>query len=318
MDLLKRISEIGIVPVIQIERGSDAVPLCAALDAGGLPVAEITFRTDAAEEAIRNVARELPQVLLGAGTVLTVEQARRAVDAGARFIVSPGLNPEVASWCVEHEIPVLPGCATPSDIERALSLGIKTVKFFPAEALGGLKLMKAMSAPYREVRFVPTGGIDPANLTEYLGFDRVVAVGGSWMTPQDAVRRQDWNAIRALAEDAVNRMLGLAIRHIGVNDTTDEDARRDAIALANLMGWKAEDRGGAWFAGDGFEVMKKPGRGAKGHIAIVTNSVERAMFQWKKRGFVFEDEPVTVEDGVIKAIYLKDQIGGFAIHLLAK
>lgn len=318
MDVLKRLSRTGLIPVIKLESPDDAVPLCKALSDGGLPVAEITFRTAAAAESIRRVADALPDVLLGAGTVLTVEQARQAADAGASFIVSPGFNPRVVGWCVEHGMPVLPGCANPSDIEQALEFGLDTVKFFPAEALGGVKLMKAMSAPYSGIRFVPTGGVGEQNVRDYLNCPCVAAVGGSWMAPPDAIRAKDWTRIENLARSAVNLMLGLTIRHIGLNDTSDEAAKADALALARLMGWKAEDRGGAWFAGDGFEVMKKPGRGEKGHIAIATDSVERAMFQWQLRGFVFEDQPVTVENGVIKAIYLKDQIGGFAVHLLQK
>ena len=159
MKVLDKISLAGLVPVIKVEKAEDAVPLCRALAEGGLPGAEITFRTAAAPEAIRRVAAELPDVILGAGTVLTIEQAKQAVDAGATYIVSPGLNPKVVKWCVDNDIPVLPGCANPSDIEQAIELGLDTVKFFPAEALGGLKLIKAMAAPYGNIKFVPTGGI---------------------------------------------------------------------------------------------------------------------------------------------------------------
>ena len=182
MELLqKRISEIGIIPVIKIKDAAGAVPLAQALARGGLPAAEITFRTACAEEAIRRITAELPDMLVGAGTVLTVEQASRAKDAGASFIVSPGLNPEVVSWCLEAGVPVLPGVCTPSDIEKALSLGLKTVKFFPAEASGGVAMLKAMSAPYGDVRFMPTGGINEKNLLAYLSFPKVVACGGSFM-----------------------------------------------------------------------------------------------------------------------------------------
>ena len=160
LDMIEKLSMAGIVPVIKVESADDAVPLCRALSDGGLPVAEITFRSDAAEEAIRRVHRELPDVILGAGTVLTCEQVDRAVAAGATYIVSPGLNAEVVKHCQQVGVPIVPGCSNPSDIELALSLGLTTVKFFPAEALGGLALIKAMSAPYGNVRFLPTGGVN--------------------------------------------------------------------------------------------------------------------------------------------------------------
>ena len=318
MDVLKQLSRTGLIPVIKLDSPDDAVPLCKALSDGGLPVAEITFRTAAAAESIRRVTDALPDVLTGAGTVLNAEQAKQAADAGASFVVSPGFDPGVVGWCVEHNLPVLPGCSNPTDFHRALAYGLRAVKLFPAEALGGVRYLKAVNAPFPELKFVPTGGVNPQNLRDYLNCPCVTAVGGSWLTPIDAIRARDWRRVEQLARDAVNLMLGLTVRHIGINDTSDEDARSDALALSRLMGWKAEDCGKAWFAGDGFEVLKRPGRGEKGHIAIATDSVERAMFQWQRRGFVFEDQPVTAEGGVIKAIYLKNTVGGFAIHLLQK
>ena len=203
MDIMKAISRRGIVPVIKLNRPEDAVPLCRALERGGLPVAEITFRTAAAEESIRRVHGELPDVLLGAGTVLTCEQADRAVAAGAQFVVSPGINPDVVRHCQQVGVPILPGCATPSEIEIALSLGISTIKFFPAEALGGLPMIKALAGPYVDVRFVPTGGISEKNLLDYLAFPKVVACGGSWMVPDAAMKAKDWDQIRALTASAI-------------------------------------------------------------------------------------------------------------------
>ena len=203
MDMLAQLSLAGLVPVIKIKNALDAVPLCQALKNGGLPVAEITFRTDAAEEAIARVHEALPDILLGAGTVLTCEQADRAWKAGAGYIVSPGLNPTVVAHCVEKGYPVLPGCANPSDIETAISFGLKTVKLFPAEALGGLKLIKAMSAPYGDIHFVPTGGIKEKNLGDYLAFSKIAACGGSWMVKGDMIKAGDFDKIKALCAEAV-------------------------------------------------------------------------------------------------------------------
>ena len=312
MDIFDQLSLAGLVPVIRVEDAADAAPLCRALCDGGLPVAEITFRTDAAEEAIRRVHAELPDVMLGAGTVLTVDQVKRAVDAGAAYIVSPGLNPAVVSYCVERGIPVLPGCANPSDIETALGFGLKIVKFFPAEALGGLKLIKAMSAPYGGISFVPTGGINEKNFLEYLAFDRVKAIGGSWMVPGDAVKARDWARIRGLAESAVQKMLGLSLLHVGINGGNPEEAARIARQIALLTGLPALDRGpGAIFVGEEYEIMKNANRGAHGHIAIGTNSVDRAVWHLQRRGIEFMPAGPGPR-------FLKEEIGGFAVHLTQK
>ena len=318
MKVLEKISLAGLVPVIKVEKAEDAVPLCRALAEGGLPVAEITFRTAAAPEAIRRVAAELPDVILGAGTVLTIEQAKQAVEAGATYIVSPGLNPKVVKWCVDNDIPVLPGCANPSDIETAIELGLDTVKFFPAEALGGLKLIKAMAAPYGNIKFVPTGGINEKNALDYLAFNKVAAIGGSWMVPGDAIAAGDWGRIRDLAASAVNLMLGLEIVHIGVNCENEAQAKAEGAQLAKLFALPVHDRGPKCdFVGDMFEVMKAPGRGAKGHIAIGTRDIVRAKFHMELRGFEF-DEPMLNDKGKMNAVYLKNDIAGFAIHLLQK
>lgn len=318
MDMLKQLSLAGLVPVIKVKDAKDAVPLCTALKNGGLPVAEITFRTDAAEEAIRLVHEALPDVLLGAGTVLTCEQADRAWNAGAGYIVSPGLNPAVVKHCIDRGYPVLPGCANPSDIEAALALGLKTVKFFPAEALGGLKLIKAMAAPYGDVRFVPTGGINEKNLPEYLAFPKIAACGGSWMVPDDAIAAKDWARIEALAREAVRVMLGLTVVHIGVNSQDAETALAEGRKLAALLGWPVNrDNPKSLFVGDQFEMMKTWFRGAHGHIAIGTKNVERAKWHMEQRGFAFDEDTATyTSDGRMKFIYLRDEIGGFGIHLL--
>ena len=175
MNVIAEIYKIGIVPVIALDDAKDAEPLAKALCKGGLPCAEVTFRTNAAEEAIRIIAGKFPDMLVGAGTVLTTEQVERAVGAGARFIVSPGLNPRVVRYCVERNIPIIPGISNPSDVEAALEMGIEVVKFFPAEASGGVEMMKAISAPYAKVRFMPTGGVNPNNLRDYLDFPKVIA-----------------------------------------------------------------------------------------------------------------------------------------------
>lgn len=201
-EMLEKIQKTGIVPVVVLEDAKDAVPLAKALCDGGLPCAEVTFRTAAAEEAIRIMAKEFPQMLVGAGTVLTTEQVDRAVAAGAKFIVSPGLNPRIVKYCVEKGILIVPGCSNPSDVEQALENGLDVVKFFPAEQAGGLAMIKAMAAPYVGVKFMPTGGINAKNVKEYLAYDRILACGGSWMVKGDLVKAGDFAKITELAKEA--------------------------------------------------------------------------------------------------------------------
>jgi len=203
-NMLDTLGRLGLVPVVKIERAGDAVGLGKALVTGGLPCAEITFRTEAAEEAIRRIASSLPEIVLGAGTVLTVEQADRAVSAGAKFIVSPGFNQKVVDWCLENNVPVTPGVATPTEIEMALDRGLSILKFFPAEAMGGIKTIKAISAPYGGVKFIPTGGINRNNLADYLALPSVHCCGGSWMVKADLIAAGKFDEIAQLAQDAVS------------------------------------------------------------------------------------------------------------------
>lgn len=207
-ELLKKIEELGVLPVIKIQNADDAEPLAAALLAGGLPAAEVTFRTAAAEEAIARMHKAYPQMLIGAGTVLTCEQADRAMNAGATFIVSPGLNPKVVGHCVEKGYPVIPGICTPTELECALGFGLEVVKFFPAEAAGGLPMIKAMSAPYGAVRFMPTGGINQKNILNYLSNPKVLCCGGSWMVPEDLLLAGDFAGIEVLVKEAVALVQG--------------------------------------------------------------------------------------------------------------
>ena len=171
----------AVVPVVVLDDPKDALPLAEALMEGGLPCAEVTFRTEAAEESIRQMSREYPDMLVGAGTVLTTEQVDRAAAAGARFFVSPGFDPEIVDYCLEKQIPVFPGCMTPSEVAQGVKRGLKVLKFFPAEQAGGLAMIKAMAAPYTTVKFMPTGGISAKNLKEYLSCDKILCCGGSWM-----------------------------------------------------------------------------------------------------------------------------------------
>ena len=201
-NLVKKMQSVGIIPVVVIDDAKDAVPLARALKNGGIECAEVTFRTAAAEESIKQIAKEFPEFLIGAGTILTPEQADCAMNAGASFIVSPGLNPDVVKHCISNGYPIIPGVCTPTEVEMGLSLGLKYLKFFPAEAAGGLKMIKAMSAPYGMVRFMPTGGINAKNVTEYLECKAIFACGGSWMVPKDMIANGEFDKIEELTREA--------------------------------------------------------------------------------------------------------------------
>jgi 2-dehydro-3-deoxyphosphogluconate aldolase/(4S)-4-hydroxy-2-oxoglutarate aldolase len=200
----EQFSSVGVVPVVVLNDTKDALPLADALIAGGLPCAEVTFRTDAAEESIRLMSEKYPDMLVGAGTVLTTEQVDKAVAAGAKFIVSPGFDPEIVDYCIAKNIPVFPGCITPSEVAQAVKRGLKVIKFFPAEQAGGIAMIKAMAAPYTMVKFMPTGGISEKNLKDYLSFDKILCCGGSWMVKGELVKAGEFDKIRELTEEAVN------------------------------------------------------------------------------------------------------------------
>lgn len=198
----EKIAEFGVVPVVVLEDVKDAKPLADALVKGGLPCAEVTFRTDAAEESIRIMTREYPDMLVGAGTVLTVEQVDKAVNAGAKFIVSPGFDEEIVDYCMENGIPVFPGCITPSEVAQAVKRGLRVVKFFPAEQFGGVNTIKALAAPYMTIKFMPTGGVNAGNLKDYLGCDKIVCCGGSWMVKGDLIKAGEFEKICELTAEA--------------------------------------------------------------------------------------------------------------------
>lgn len=202
-EILNDIKKLGIVPVVVLDDVDDARELGQALIEGGLPCAEVTFRTDAAEESIKILTSEFPDMIVGAGTVLTTEQVDRAVSAGAKFIVSPGLNSKIVEYCISKNVTIIPGTCTPSDIEAALEFGLSVVKFFPAEPAGGIKFIKAIAAPYTSVSFMPTGGINIDNVREYLKYDRIVACGGSWMVKNSLIKSREFDKIKELTREAV-------------------------------------------------------------------------------------------------------------------
>ncbi len=314
-DLLKKIQSIGIVPVIALENLEDAAPLAKALTNGGLPVAEVTYRTACAHDAMIEMKKACPEMIVGAGTVLTKEQVDSAIDAGAEFIVSPGLNPEIVKYCQEKDIIILPGVANASDIEVALSLGLEIVKFFPAEPLGGLKMISALSAPYTTMKFMPTGGINAKNINEYLANPKIVACGGTWMVDKKAMQNKDFDIIEKLTKEAVTNMLNIKIKHVGMNSENGEEI---ANAYGKLLQKEVTGSPKSYFAGGIIEVMN-PGyyKGTNGHIALGVDSADRAKRYFEALGYEFDESTTSYDNnGLVKFVYFKEDIGGFAIHLV--
>jgi len=313
---LEQLECTGIVPVIKLENTADAVNLAKALYDGGIHCAEVTFRAEGADKVISEMVKAYPDMLVGAGTVLTTEQCDRAIEAGAKFCVAPGLNPKVVEHCLKKGVPFTPGVANGSQIEQAMELGLDFVKFFPAEQAGGLPYIKAISAPYSSMKFMPTGGVNENNLNTYLAFKKIVCCGGSWIVPDKLVKAGKWEEITALCRSAVNKMLDFAVSHVGINCENGNEALDVSGKFSGLFGWEQKVGGSSIFSGSGIECMKTKFRGTNGHIAVATNSVRRAVYQLQHQGIGVDMSSAKYDaDGRMTVVYLKDEIGGFAVHL---
>lgn len=318
-EVLKRVSDIGIIPVIAFNSVEEAVPLCKALVAGGLPAAEVTFRTACAEDCIRVIAKEVPEMLLGAGTVLTCEQADRAMDAGAKFIVAPGYDPNVTQHVIDKGGLMMPGTASAGEMQQAMNQGCEVLKFFPAEANGGVAMLKNIGAALKSAKWMCTGGVNAKNVNDYLGYDQIIAVGGTWMCKGDMIKAGEWDKITALCKEAVKTMLGFNLHHVGINCGGPEEGEKVARAFGALFGFDYKQGNSSDFAMPYVECMKKPdARGTNGHIAVGTSSVDRAVYHLGRQGVEFIEESRVSDAKGTKAIYLKGEIGGFAVHLVRK
>jgi 2-dehydro-3-deoxyphosphogluconate aldolase / (4S)-4-hydroxy-2-oxoglutarate aldolase len=313
--ILSKLGTIGLVPVVKIEKAERAVGLAKALIDGGLPCAEVTFRTDAAEESIKAISKAFPEMIVGAGTVINVELAKKAVASGAKFIVSPGFNPAVVDWCIANNVPVVPGINNPSGVEAGLERGLEVLKLFPAEVSGGVNMLDALAGPFSQVSFMPTGGVDLKNLPEYAKRSNVIAIGGTWMVKADLIEKEDWAAITQLCKEAVIALHGFSFAHIGINEK-DEKAATEAASLFALFGFIAKPGNSSIFNGDVIEVMKSPFRGTHGHIGLKCWNIERALAYLERFGFHGVEETAKRDKGKLSVIYLDKEIGGFAVHLV--
>ena len=306
----------GIVPVVKIDDAEKAVPLAKAMIDGGINSAEITFSTAAAEEAIRKVTAAYPDMIVGAGTVINPQLAEKAVAAGAKFIVSAGFNRETVEWCLSHNIPVVPGVCTPSEIEMGLSMGLDVLKFFPAEASGGVAMLKDLSGPFSQVRFMTTGGINPNNLPDYAKASNVLAIGGSWMVKADLIANENWAEITRLCKEANVKLQGLELAHVGIN-LPDADAAAGVADEFAKLGLEIKNGNSSIFMNKEIEVMKKNYLGKNGHLAFRCYDLERTVYFLKNKGFTVNEETVAYDaKGRMKVCYLNEEIGGFAIHLV--
>ncbi len=314
-ELLNKISDFGIIPVLKIDELEHALPLAKALIDGGLPVCEITFRTSCAKDSIKLISDTYKNMFVGAGTVLTIKQVDEAISAGAQFIVSPGLNPVVVKYCVDNDILIIPGCANASDIEAAIELGLNTVKFFPAEAAGGIKMIKALSGPYNTMKFMPTGGVTPANMHDYLGFDKIVACGGTWMIDAEAIKNNDFGKIEQLTKDAMYKMLDLKVAHVAIN-SNEKQSKELALSLDKILNKGIKETSKGFFASEQIEIINND-ETCVGHIAISCTSVRRAIRFLSDQGIEFDyDTLLTDNKNVEKFIYIKQDFGGFKVHLM--
>ena len=318
MDILGRLACSGIVPVVVLEDAGKAVPTARALLDGGISVMEITFRTAAAEDSIRAVSENCPEILVGAGTVVTLEQCKAAAAAGARFIVAPGFDAEVVGWCVEHQIAVVPGCVTPTEIMAAMKFGLKVLKFFPANVYGGLTAMKSLAGPFGGISFIPTGGVNTQNIGEYAAAPYVHAVGGSWVCGKADISAGHFEHITAMCREARKNLLGFEIAHVGINTDGADTSMAVCREFERAFGFTVKAGNSSNFSSATIEVMKSRYLGENGHLAVRTNSMACAVAELEKCGYSVDMETAKFKGEKMTAVYLKEEIGGFAIHLLQK
>lgn len=318
MNVSERLARAAVVPVVVLDDAKDAVPTANALLAGGVDVMEITFRTAAAADSIQAVSEACPDMLVGAGTVITLEQCKKAVECGAKFIVSPGFDEEVVRWCVDNGVVVTPGCVTPTEIMAAMKLGVRVIKFFPAGIYGGLAALKALAAPFGNVKFIPTGGVNTQNIGQFISAPFVHAVGGSWVCPKADIAAGNFEKITDLCKEARAAALGFEVAHVGINCGSPAEAMAVCEELNAAFGLPVKEGNSSVFASSGIEVMKTKYLGSSGHIAIRTNSVAIAVAELEKNGFTCDMQTAKYKGERMTAVYLKNEIGGFAVHLLQK
>lgn len=305
----------SIIPIATIDSPAKASPLAKALYSGGFNIIEVTLRTDSALESIREIKQNYPDFYVGAGTVKTIAQCEDAIKNGASFIVSPGFSEKIANYCAETDILYLPGCITPTEITKALEHDINIVKYFPSNLYNGINGMKALRGPFPEISFVPTCGINLENLVDYIREPFVLAAGGSWACPKDLIEREEFDRISELCQLTKEKVLGYEVDHFGINSDSDDEARNFCVQMQNLFCLPLKFGNSSDFASPRIEIKKKNGKGHKGHIAIGTNSIYSAISDMRRKGIEVDETSAVYKSNRLIAIYLKNEIFGYAIHL---
>lgn len=313
-EIIRRLDLAGITPLIKIDNVKDALPLMGALTAAGINTVEITFRTSVAKDVLKLIGAKCKSMLVGAGTIISVDQVNDAFYAGAKYIVTPSFNPKVVDRCIELGIPVFPGCSNPSDIEQAYERGLRVVKFFPAELLGGVKMLKALSGPYPFMKFIPTGGINADNLNSYLEFNKVLCCGGTYMVDEELLKQKQFQEITRIARESVNKMLDIKLDHVAINTdyTTGTELLKTFSKLAGDVYQPSEDKV------CGIEVVRENHNGNLGHIAFSSPNLERCIYYLAQRGFSVEQSTIVKENGRISKLHLSGLNAGFTIQLIKK
>lgn len=307
----------GVVPTVMADETTDGAALLAALSDGGLPLAEFSVQTAAGLKAIRSASAAWPEAAVGAADVTNRQELDAAIDAGARFVSSPDLSETLVHRARERGVELVPGCALPSDVARASTLGLEFVRFCPSDAAAGPALLKTLEADFPDVRFWPTGGIERSAMGRYLADRQVLAVSGSWIARPELARMGDWAAIAALARDTVRAIHRFHVVHVGISSLDATDADAVARRFGTLFGFDVELGNSSNFASKGIEVMKGRSRGELGHIAIGTTNILRAVSYLSRQGIQFiPASEKRAPDGSLKAVYLSDEVAGFALHLL--
>lgn len=309
----------GILPVINIPEVSVACDIALALRHGGINSIEVTLRSADSLESIKAIKEAYPDMCVGAGTVLDCDTVDKALNAGADFIVSPGYDEKIVDYCISKNVEVVPGCTSPSEIQRAVGKGLTTLKFFPAELSGGIEAIKLLSGPFPKVKFVPTGGINFKNLGSYLECDKVLACGGSYMATAEQIKNRDFAAITAACKKAVDISLGFELAHVGINNKTAEIAISGASTLSSIFNLPVKNGNSSIFTGTAVEFMKSEYYGENGHIGFKTNSMQRALDYFENNEVEIIEESIRYDDkGKLVSAYLKEQINGFAVHVVRK
>jgi 2-dehydro-3-deoxyphosphogluconate aldolase/(4S)-4-hydroxy-2-oxoglutarate aldolase len=313
-NILEHIGFLGILPVAIVEDENKAVPLAQTLSENGLPVIEVTLRTQTAVHVVERIVKEFPDMLVGAGTVITVADAQSVIDAGARFIVSPGLSAKVVEYCIGKSIPVIPGVLTPTEIQQALEYGLEVVKFFPAEAIGGLSYLKAVAAPFKNLKFIPTGGIEQSTLLSYLQFPKVLACGGSWMVHPEMLKTGQFEKIASCTRQAVASVLGFELRHIGLYTRSTADAYKATAQLAKRIQYSVRETEDSLFSEKYVEELQHIS--SDDFIALGTNFIERGAVHLAQKGIVVKPETKQFQNGQLVAVDLDLDINGFTLRLI--